>query len=264
MQDINNYIGKIVCADCMDILKQLPDKCIDLVLTDPPYNTTNCKWDVELDLNNLFYEFNRISERQVIFGTEPFTSKLILSNLENFKERITWKKHKASNFGNISHRLLKYTEDICVFGNGVFNKVFEPRKSNRVAQAQKGNTKQWRTNRKDTTEVSFGTLYQPNDWNNYSAYEKLVGNLWEMPSVVSTSKEKCNHPTQKPIAVIERILKIYSNENDLILDCFSGSGTTAVACHNLKRRFICIEKDYDYWKASVERLENAQAQLKLF
>ena len=72
------------------------------------------------------------------------------------------------------------------------------------------------------------------------------------------------HPTQKPVKLIENQLRLYSNENDLILDCFSGSGTTAVACHNLKRRFICIEKDYDYWKASVERLENAQAQLKLF
>mgnify|MGYP001064457678 CR=1 FL=1 len=264
MINMEEYINKIVNADCLEILKQLPDKCIDLVLTDPPYNTTACSWDIKLDLGLLFRELNRISKRQILFGVEPFTSELIMANKENFCEKITWKKHRAANFGNVNFRLLKYTEDIVVFGNGVFNKEYEERKSSRIAEAQKGKSKQWRTNRKDTQEVSFATDYGCSDWQKYDANKKLIGNIWEIPAVVSNSKEKTSHPTQKPVKLMERALKIYSNENDLILDCFSGSGTTAIACHNLKRRFICIEKDFDYWAASVKRLEDAKKQLSIF
>ena len=93
----------------------------------------------------------------------------------------------------------------------------------------------------------------------WTSFDKLA-KIYKMPS----EKQFREHPTQKPLKLFEMILNDYSKENDLILDCFSGSGTTAVACHNLNRRFICIEKDEDYYKASVERLENAQAQLKLF
>ena len=264
MSFLQENINKIINADCLDILKELPDKCVDLVLTDPPYNTTNCAWDVKLDLGLLFKELNRISKRQVLFGIEPFTSELIVSNKENFCEKITWKKHRAANFGNVNNRLLKYTEDIVVFGNGVFNKQYEKRESQRVAEAQRGKSKQWRTNRKDAQEVSFSSDYGYSDWRKYDANKRLVGNLWEIPAVVSNSKEKTTHPTQKPVRLIEMILKIYSNENDIVLDCFSGSGTTAVACHKLGRHFICVEKDHDYWAASVKRLEDAQKQLSIF
>lgn len=264
MLSVSELENHIINADCLDILKQMPDKCVDLVLTDPPYNTTRCEWDIKLDLQELFSELNRISKRQILFGIEPFTSEMIIANKNNFCEKITWKKHKAANIGNVNIRLLKYTEDIVVFGRGVFNKVYEERKSTRVAEAQKGNSMQWRTNRKETQEVSFQSEYPPQDWHKYDATKKLVGNIWEIPAVVSNSKEKTNHPTQKPIKLMERALKIYSNEGDLVLDCFSGSGTTAIACYNLKRRFICIEKDKDYYEASVKRLADAQKQMTLF
>lgn len=172
MINMEEYINKIVNADCLEILKQLPDKCIDLVLTDPPYNTTACSWDIKLDLGLLFRELNRISKRQILFGVEPFTSELIMANKENFCEKITWKKHRAANFGNVNFRLLKYTEDIVVFGNGVFNKEYEERKSSRIAEAQKGKSKQWRTNRKDTQEVSFATDYGCSDWQKIKASQK--------------------------------------------------------------------------------------------
>lgn len=261
---MEQYINKIINDDCLNVLKQLPDKCIDLVLTDPPYNTTACSWDIKIDLDLLFKELNRISKRQILFGVEPFTSELVMANKENFCEKITWKKHRAANFGNVNTRLLKYTEDIVVFGKGVFNKEYEERKSKRVAEAQKGKSQQWRTNRKDTQEVSFTTDYGSSDWKKYDANKKLVGNMWEIPAVVSNSREKTSHPTQKPVKLMERAIKIYSQENDIVLDCFSGSGTTAIACHNLKRNFICIEKDFDYWKASCKRLEDAQRQGSLF
>lgn len=264
MSFLTEHLDTIINADCMDVLKKLPDKCVDLVLTDPPYNTTSCKWDVKLDLEYLFQELNRISKRQIIFGIEPFTSCLIMANKDKFCEKITWKKHKPTNFGNANTRLLKYTEDIVVFGKGVFNKEYEERKSNRVKQAQQGNSKNWRTVRKDNQEVSFCSEYEARSWDVYCADKKLVGNLWEIPAVVSNSNEKTGHPTQKPVKLIERALKIYSNSNDIVLDCFSGSGTTAVACHNLGRHFICVEKDPDYWAASVKRLEDVRRQMTIF
>ena len=110
--------------------------------------------------------------------------------------------------------------------------------------------------RKLTISESFSMAMAEYAWTSFNDNAKL----WEL----APQDKNRFHPTQKPVKLIEKQIELYSNENDLILDCFSGSGTTAVACHNLKRRFICIEKDYDYWKASVERLENAQAQLKLF
>ena len=213
---MEQYINKIIHADCMEILKQLPDKCIDLVLTDPPYGinassnkfingtSTNKQlygknWDNSPPKNEIFKEIFRTSKNQIIFGANYFPKSLFASS-----GWIFWDKCTGNN---------SYSDGELAFCS--MNKAF------------KKYTLAWiGANAKDTPE-------------------RL-------------------HPTQKPLKLFEMILNDYSKENDLILDCFSGSGTTAVACHNLKRRFICIEKDEDYYKASVERLENAKAQLKLF
>lgn len=208
---MEQYINKIINADCMDILKQLPDKCIDLVLTDPPYgigmdggnvgykgfnNFKQKNWDDKIPSENVFSEIFRVSKNQIIWGGNYF----------GFKSRCFLVWDKAEGFYNRSYAeaelaYTSYDKNTCIF------------------------------------------KYDP------LANRDYVGKI---------------HPTQKPLRLFEWCLNKFSNENDLVLDCFSGSGTTAVACHNLKRRFICIEKDYDYWKASVERLENAQAQLRLF
>ena len=193
----------------MDILKQLPDKCIDLVLTDPPYgignkfkggtnsklnkfnNIVNKGWD-NIPSDEYFNEILRVSKNQIIWGGNYF-------NLAPTRCFLIWDKMISFDFS--------------------------------LAMAEYA----------------------------WTSFDKLA-KIYKMPS----EKQFREHPTQKPLKLFEMILRDYSNENDLILDCFSGSGTTAVACHNLKRRFICIEKDKDYWKASVERLENVQAQMKLF
>lgn len=218
---MEQYINKIIHADCMDILKQLPDKCIDLVLTDPPYGI-NCDgggyglgvkpkeldkkdWDADKPTKDVFNEIFRISKNQIIFGGNYFTEFL-----RPTKAWIFWDKiggYKLEN--NFSEGELIWTS---------FKDV----------------TKKY-------TFVQQGFINDDKKENKFRF-----------------------HPTQKPLKLFEMILRDYSNENDLILDCFSGSGTTAVACHNLNRRFICIEKDEDYYKASVERLENAKAQQKLF
>ena len=217
---MEKYINQIIHADCMDILKQLPDKCIDLVLTDPPYGI-NCDgggyglgvkpkklnkkdWDNGIPTKEIFDEIFRVSKNQIIFGGNYFTE-----NLKPTKAWVFWDKiggYKLQN--NFSEGELIWTS---------FDKVT-----------------------RKITFVQQGFINDDKEENKFRF-----------------------HPTQKPLKLFEMILRDYSNENDLILDCFSGSGTTAVACHNLKRRFICIEKDYDYWKASVERLKIVQSQQRL-
>ena len=205
---MEKYINQIINADCMDILKELPDKCIDLVLTDPPYRDekenqptkdmrTNgmIKTFGNKPRKELFDEVFRISKKQIIFGANNF-------ELPAYKGFLVWDKGIPFNF-TMSMCELAYVSETC----------------------------------------------------------STIAKIFNCPA---SGQEYRIHPTQKPLKLFEKILNYYSNENDLILDCFSGSGTTAVACHNLKRRFICIEKDYDYWKASVERLEIAQAQQRLF
>ena len=208
MINIKEIENKIIHADCMDILKQLPDKCIDLVLTDPPYrDESENQPTMDMRANGMIKSFGdkpsketlneifRISKKQIIFGANNF-------NMPPHKAFIIWNKGIPFDF----------TMSMC----------------------------------------------------EYAYISETCGTIAKIFNVRASGQEYRIHPTQKPLELFEKILAYYSNENDLILDCFSGSGTTAVACHNLKRRFICIEKDKDYFDASVERLKNAQAQLKLF
>ena len=263
---LDDLIGKITCADCLDILRRLPDKCVDLLLTDPPYGTTACYWDKIIPFDLLWEQLNRIIKDNgaiVICGQEPFSTYLRMSNIELWRYDYVWVKQKGTNFANANKMPMKYHELLHVFYKHLptFNIQYVDRKSDRVKQAQKNNYKGFRVysesmpcNNQDTTI----------DFNKYDPTKKRQGSVIYCPSVVSNSKEKQPHPTQKPVSLMELMIKTYTNENDLVLDCFSGSGTTAVACHNLKRRFICIEKDPEYWKASCERLKQAQRQQTLF
>jgi DNA modification methylase len=226
--NIEEFENKIIHADCMDILKHLPDKCIDLVLTDIPYGVVNrqdnglrkldkgCADTVSFSLKELVKELIRINKGSIyIFcGTEQISEiRKILVDADYSTRLIIWEKTNPSPMNGETIWLSGI--ECCVYGKrggAVFN-------------------------------------------------EKCKNTVLRYP--ICNDKFKF-HTTQKPLKMFEYLVNVSSNENDLILDCFSGSGTTAIACHNLNRRFICIEKDYDYWKASVERLENAKAQLKLF
>lgn len=233
MIDIESITNQIINDDCMNVLKQLPDKCVDLVLTDVPYNIGmdgGKGWDkidnYEEWIKTVFAELQRVSHRQIIFFGHSFTKLFEL--LDEPKERFIWHRE-----GGISGNFIKNAyEPFYLYGGDPLN--------------------------------------IPKIKNNYAIKDKRlkpyksVSNVWDFPNLVGRKLEKEPHPTQKPLKLFERCIYMCSNENDLILDCFSGSGTTAVACHNLKRRFICIEKDKDYFDASVERLKNAQAQMKLF
>jgi DNA modification methylase len=225
---MEQYINKIIHADCMDILKQLPDKCIDLVLTDIPYGEVNrdsnglrdldkgCADTVSFDLSELLEHIIRINRGSIyIFcGTEQVSliRKTLVDNKYSTRLLI-WEKTNPSPMNGDTIWLSGI--ECCVYGK--------------------------------LSGASFN--------------EHCKNTVLKYP--ICNDKFKF-HTTQKPLEMFSYLVRVSSNENDLILDCFSGSGTTAIACHNLNRRFICIEKDEDYYKASVERLENAKAQLKLF
>lgn len=259
----------VYLMDCMEGLKQMPDKSINAIICDLPYGTTKCKWDLVIPFNELWGEYKRIIAEKgviVLFGTEPFTSALIQSNVSWFREKLTWVKHKPSNFGNAKHMHLKYSEDIVVFSKGkrTYNPQMQPRSSSRVREAQKGNSRNWKNVKGLTAEVSFGTQYEPREWNVYDADFKYPSNVINIPSVVSNSKEKANHPTQKPVALLDYLVKTYSKCGDSILDNTMGSGTTGVAAMGLGRSFIGFELDPDYFYASVKRFNEYTSQGILF
>lgn len=225
---MEQYINKIIHADCMDILKQLPDKCIDLVLTDIPYGEVNrdsnglrdldkgCADTVSFDLSELLEHIIRINKGSVYIFCCTEQVSLIRKTLVDNKystRLLIWEKTNPSPMNGDTIWLSGI--ECCVYGK--------------------------------LSGASFN--------------EHCKNTVLKFP--ICNDKFKF-HTTQKPLEMFSYLVRVSSNENDLVLDCFSGSGTTAVACHNLNRRFICIEKDEDYYKASVERLENAKAQLKLF
>jgi len=242
------YLG-----DCLEILPTLGK--VDAVVTDPPYGITNCEWDNEIDISFLFNHTDFI----ISFGGEPFTSSLILNNKKYFKEKLIWEKHRAGNFGNAKIRHLKYSEDIIVLAKGkyTFNPQKQPRTSDRVRQAQLGKSKQWRTNKRPGADVSFGTLYPPREWSVFDADWKYPGNILRFPGVVSTAREKTEHPTQKPLSLMKYLILTYSNKEQIVLDPFMGSGTTGVACTELGRGFLGIEINKKYFNIACKRIEEA-------
>ena len=206
---MDKYINQIINADCLDILKQLPDKCIDLVLTDPPYGIGD---KFKGGKNSKMNKFNKVVDKG--WDNAP--------NKEYFDE------------------IFRVSKNQIIFGGNYFN--LPPTRCFLVWDKQ--------------ISFDFSLAMAEYAWTSFDKVAKIYRMISE--------KQNRIHETQKPLKLIQMILNDYSKENELNLDCFSGSGTTAIACHNLKRRFICIEKDEDYYKASVERLKDAQSQLKLF
>lgn len=235
--NIEEIKNTIIHADCMDIIKQLPDKCIDLVLTDPPYKQeykTSIGTEKTITRSNYSKIGNYGSNSKLDFTSffEILISKLKRINMFIFCDKETkfdfmiMAKNKGFNFREIPFCKTSPTP----FCNN-----------------------QW------LPDLEWGLhIYQ--ELEVMGDYKTKKG-WFTMPNF---KEPNIDHPTPKKVNIVEQIMKNISNENDLILDCFSGSGTTAIACHNLKRNFICIEKVYNYWKASVERYENTKAQLRLF
>jgi site-specific DNA-methyltransferase (adenine-specific) len=233
--------NNIYFTDCFEGLSQIENKTIDLILTDPPYGTTQCEWDSVVSLENMWKEYKRVIKDNGVFvftASQPFTSSLIMSNIEMFKQEIIWKKNIASNFLNANKMHLLIHEDICIFYDKqpTFNK-----------QMLKGLPYIIKRNGKDDTGDCYGNIQKRTDTFNSGERNPV--------SILEFNREVGLHPTQKPVDLFSYLIKTYSNENNLILDTFSGSGTTAIACLETKRNYICFENNEEYYEKSIERVK---------
>ncbi len=238
-------------GDCLEILPTLADESVDAVICDLPYGTTACKWDVVIPFEPLWKEFKRIVKPYsaiVLFASQPFTSALVMSNANMFRSHWVWDKKFGANFANWRTQPMKIHEDIVVFSK---ERIFyKPQKTKREKPIKKGGNKgDWQTVMIAHPKPEYiGKVYE------YKLPESII-------HISSRSEKRGLHPTQKPVALLEYLIKTYTNEGDCVLDCTMGSGSTMVACTNTGRRGIGIELMQEYYDIAVKRVKDAQAQL---
>ena len=247
-------LNQIILGDCVAELPKILDNSIHLILTDLPYGITANKWDSIISIEKLWTQFKRILSKNgvvVLTASQPFTSKLVMSNLDMFKHEWIWIKNRGSNFANTVREPFKEHEHVLIFsdGNWTYNKQMQKRAVNGL------------------NRVKYNVQFQSNSAN-YREFEKRAKNKLEQNRVPS-SWQKFNtevglHPTQKPVSLFEYLIKTYSNKGEVVLDCCAGSGTTAVACIKTQRKYICIEKDPKYFKVMKERISQTTPPLEMF
>ena len=246
-------INKIHQGDCLEVMKDIPDKSVDMILCDLPYGTTACSWDEIIPFNKLWQQYKRIIKDNgaiVLFGSEPFSSMLRLSNLENYKYDLIWDKKLPVGHLIAKKRPLQRTESISIFSEGTMtngskrNMPYYPQMEKREKKRKFINDIK-RTSSELVNKHKFRDDYKRDDY----VYRYPTNIL-----VFTNADRRKIHPTQKPVALFEYLIKTYSNEEDLILDNCAGSGTTGVACKNLKRNFILIEKEEKYINIIKNRL----------
>ncbi len=227
-------------GDCLEVMKTIKDNSIDAIITDPPYGTTACKWDSVIDFKLMWEQLNRIIKPNgaiVLFGSEPFSSALRMSNIKNYKYDWKWDKVIGSGFQVAKYKPMMRSEDICIFGTG--GKVnYYPIKTKRSKIIKGYAVNNSLSNPLANADKKVRTYTHKNP-TNILEFKKVKGTV---------------HPTQKPIALMEYLIKTYTNENETVLDFTMGSGTTGVACKNLNRKFIGIEMDDNYFKIAEKRI----------
>lgn len=239
-------------GDCLKLMKSIPGKSIDMVLTDPPYGTTACKWDIVIPFEPMWEQLKRITKDNgaiCLFGSEPFSSHLRLSNLKMFKYDWHWKKSPINGHVNAKLKPLVDHELVSVFSSG---KTSNGNKNNMKYYPQEliKINKIVDNRRKKKHENSMGRKSQRimiQEWTNYPK---------QTLDFKSCHPHKKLHPTQKPVALLEYLIKTYTLENETVLDFTMGSGSTGVACKNINRNFIGIEKDENYFKIAKDRILN--------
>ena len=233
---------ELIHGDCLEEMKKIPNKSIDMILCDLPYGTTKCKWDVVIPFDELWGQYNRIIKDNgaiTLFGSQPFTSKLICSNIDNYKYDWIWDKKKAPNFRGVKYQPLIPYEIISVFNTTKYN----PQMTEGKMRKKGGHPSKY-----EEQAISKGT-------------KPKINNLYYPKAILEFSKannkESGLHPTQKPIALLEYLIKTYTNEGEIVLDNCMGSGSTGVACVNTNRDFIGIELEEKYFNIAKERIKTA-------
>jgi len=227
-------------GDCLEVMKGIPSGSVDAIITDPPYGTTACKWDSVIDFALMWEQLNRIIKPNgaiVLFGSEPFSSFLRVSNISKFKYDWIWDKKKAANFMSVKSRPLMDYEKISVFNHS---------KENYKPQMTVGKTRK------------KGGYYSKHEQALSSGTEAKVNNLYYPKGILhftkASNKDAGLHPTQKPVPLMEYLIKTYTNEGEVVLDFTMGSGSTGVAAKNTSRSFIGIEQDEKYFSIAKDRI----------
>ena len=266
-------LNKIYNEDCLEGMKRIPDGSVDCVICDLPYGTTECVWDSIIPLEKLWAQYNRVLKPNgtaVLFAQQPFTSMLVCSQIELFRHSLTWIKDKCANFLAARYTPMKYTEDICIFSKGNFthnasNKAtYNPQmiQLDFEVDASKHKT----TTKKNCASINQIVERPCNSSMVLQAYKKNDDTQFPKNYIYFTvpNKDDRIHPTQKPVALIQYLIRTYSNEGDTILDNCMGSGTTAIACIKEKRNFIGFELIKEYYDKSCNRIKMEMAQPVLF
>lgn len=255
---------KLLHGDCLELMKQIPDGSVDLILTDPPYGTTNCKWDVVIPFEPMWEQLSRIIKPNgaiVLFGSEPFSSLLRCSNLKNYKYDWIWHKTSPTGYQNAKKQPLRDSENISVFYIKQCN--YYPIKSTghkrKVSKKENRDKCIQRRMEKHGDNYIYGKETGAPTYDSTERYPKTI-------LTFKSDKQKTSlHPTQKPVALLEYLIKTYTLENEVVLDFTMGSGSTGVACVNTNRNLIGIEKDDRYFQIAKDRIEKSMnKQIELF
>lgn len=240
-------------GDCLKLMRNIPDASVDMILCDLPYGTTACKWDSIIPFEPLWEEYRRIAKKNaaiVLTSAQPFTTMLIMSNFDNFKYSLVWKKNRPTGFMQAKTKPLNAHEDILVFGEfsvaaQYFNGTYNPQGV------------------KDAGETTYSNKRKTDHITGNRAQGTTKSGTGYPKSVLEFSSEtKTQHPTQKPVALMEYLIRTYTNEGDVVLDNCMGSGTTGVACVNTGRRFIGMEMDAGYYEIAKGRIMAARPEVK--
>jgi DNA modification methylase len=236
--------GEFWLGDCLELMKNVPDESIDMILCDLPYGTTACAWDSIIPFDFLWENYWRVLKKKssvILTTSQPFTTSLINSQINNFKYCWYWKKNFSTNFLHAKRQPLRNFEEIVVFIKG--SSFYYPIKTtgHKPTQSAKGS--------------SNGDLWHGNKKRNYEGgeTERYPTQFLEFNAVDPKGRI---HPTQKPVELFEYLIKTYTKEGDIVLDNCAGSGTTAIAAENLNRRWLCIEKEEEYYKKAINRIND--------
>ena len=243
-------MNELYLGDCLEVMKQIPDKSVDAIICDLPYGTTACKWDSVIPFEPLWEQYKRVIKDNgaiALTASQPFTSALVMSNPKWFKYEWIWEKNKGSNFANLKYAPMKEHESILIFckTSAKYFPIMQERKGAGLVRTKyKYNVSN--TGKRD----AMGNLEMTHANHNGN-------NILRYPSSIQKfNTEVGKHPTQKPVTLMEYLVKTYTQENDTVLDFTMGSGTTGVACKNLNRNFIGIELDEEYFKIAKDRIES--------
>jgi DNA modification methylase len=239
---------QLIKGDCLVEMQNIPDKSIDAIICDLPYGTTACKWDTIIPFEPLWAQYKRIIKDNgaiVLFGSQPFTSALVMSNPKWFKSEIIWKKTRPTGFFTAKNMVMKVHENILLFSKKkcTYNPIMTEADPSKI-------------DKRKTLNPTFSPYLNVKKERVKDSGLRYPISVQEINSI----SEKGQHPTQKPVPLLEYLVKTYTNENDIVLDNTMGSGTTGVACKNLNRSFVGIEMDDKYFEIAKHRIESHVVQ----